>query len=117
MLHPLTPTTIVRQAFPIGLTMVGDINVNAEAQRVLAAGQSRWAQLGLTRGADLAEGEWGAIVRPRAEAACRQLFPSPPPARASRSGLLPRTLQQPASQPWPVCSEEALQAAMRLTPR
>lgn len=37
--------------------MQGDINVNAEAQRVLAAGPDRWAQLGLARGADLAEGE------------------------------------------------------------
>ncbi|KAL4458351.1 hypothetical protein ABPG75_013216 [Micractinium tetrahymenae] len=35
--------------------MQGDINVNAEAQRVLAAGPDRWAQLGVARGADLAE--------------------------------------------------------------
>ncbi|KAL4429628.1 hypothetical protein ABPG77_008677 [Micractinium sp. CCAP 211/92] len=43
------PTVLVE------IAMQGDTNVNAEAQRVLAAGHDRWAQLGLTRGADLAE--------------------------------------------------------------
>lgn len=53
------PTVLVE------IAMQGDINVNAEAQRVLAAGHDRWAQLGLTRGADVAEGERDLLAKGR----------------------------------------------------